>query len=45
MQECLYENTAIGKYQAAHTPLKPLAGMNIPKQQKVLKDICKLIGE
>jgi len=45
LRSCLYESTAISEYQAAHTPLKPLEELSSSKQNKVIKNICKLIHE
>ncbi len=45
LSHCMYEETAISKYQAAHRPLAPLDGMSNSKQKKVLKEICKSISD
>jgi len=42
---CLYEQTAIAGYQAAHDVSKPLDSLTKAKRKKVLREICtKLIG-
>ncbi len=42
---CLYEQTAIAQYQAAHDVSKPLSTLAKPKRQVLLKEICaKLIA-
>jgi len=45
LRHCLFEETAIGKYQAGHTPLDPIEEMKSFEQQKVFKSICKSIIE
>ena len=43
VRACLFEETAIVKYHAAHDPLKSLESMKNPQQQEVLKNVCELI--
>jgi hypothetical protein len=38
-----YEETEIEKYQAAHSPQKPLKSLNEAEQDAVLVQICKEI--
>jgi hypothetical protein len=41
---CLYEQTEIAGYQAAHSPAKPLNQLTKPQREAVLSEICaKLI--
>ncbi|NEO98077.1 MAG: formylglycine-generating enzyme family protein [Symploca sp. SIO2E9] len=40
---CLYEETEIEAYQAAHNLSQPLDALTTPQQDKVLRDICKTI--
>ncbi len=45
LSDCMYENTPIERYQAAHDPSKPLVGMAPAKQIKTLKKICQRIAQ
>jgi len=42
---CLYEETEIGKYQAAHDISRPLKSLTSAKQDDVLAAICRKIKE
>lgn len=41
----LYEETAIADYQAAHSPAKPLSGLNESEQELALVKIAKVIRD
>ncbi len=41
----LYEETAIARYQAAHSPNRPLEGLSDAERNQALVDICKKIKE
>ena len=44
LSSCLYEQTEIANYQAAHDPTKPLDKLSKPHRQAALSEICaKLI--
>ncbi len=43
LSECMYEETPIKEYQAAHRPLTPLDSLATAKQKSVLKGICQAI--
>lgn len=45
LSECNYEETEIGRYQAAHAPLEPLEGMARAERNRVLKEISQEIGK
>lgn len=40
---CLYEETEIEKYQAAHPPNQPLGSLSTTDQNRIWVDICKKI--
>ena len=42
---CLYEETPIESFQAAHRPLRPLEGLSTVKRKEALKSICRVISE
>lgn len=41
----LYDETAIGQYQAAHSPGEPLDSLSVPEQNRVLVKIAKVIRD
>lgn len=43
LSSCLYEETEIGAYQAAHDISKPLDSLTPAKQRAALADICRKI--
>ena len=43
LSSCLYEETQIATYQAAHDISKPLDGLTSAEQNAVLADICRKI--
>ena len=43
LSSCLYDETEIGKYQAAHDISKPLDGLTPGEQGSVLTHVCKQI--
>ena len=40
LSHCLYEQTEIANYQAAHDVSKPLASLNKAKREKILSETC-----
>ena len=44
IEECLYEKTVIGDYQAAFDPKRPLASLSGARVSEALKKICKEIA-
>jgi hypothetical protein len=44
IEECLYEATDIGDYQAAYNPKRPLASLSGAKVSEALKEICTVIA-
>jgi hypothetical protein len=45
VEDCLYEQTPIGDYQAVHSPAQPLASLKGAKVNQALKAISKAIAE
>lgn len=45
VEDCLYEHTPIGEYQAVHSPAQPLASLKGAKVNEALKAICKAVAE
>lgn len=45
LSACLYEETEIPAYQAAHDISKPLDSLSVSKRNEVLRDICRRISE
>ncbi len=45
VSSCLYEETPIVHYQAAHDISKPLDSLSKPTRNKVLAEICREIGK
>jgi len=43
LSSCLYNETEIGKYQAAHDISKPLDGLMVAQQNAILADVCRKI--
>src|SRR5262249_41470711 len=43
LSSCLYEETEIADYQAAHDISKPLANLIPAQQSRVLTEICRLV--
>jgi WD40 repeat protein len=43
LSSCLYDETEIGKYQAAHDVSKPLKGLTPAEQDDVLAQVCRKI--
>jgi hypothetical protein len=43
VSSCLYDETEIGDYQAAHDISKPLDGLTPAEQNRVLVDVCRKI--
>lgn len=40
---CLWEESALGKYQAFNDPAKPLEAMSRPQQNRWLNDLCRRV--
>lgn len=45
LSACLYEETVLSEYQAAHDTSKPLDSLTVSKRNEVLRDICRRISE
>lgn len=45
VSDCMYEESEIAKYQAAHSLDKPLITLTAAEEPTVLKNICKIIKE
>jgi len=45
LSACLYEETDLPGYQAAHDISKPLDSLTVSKRNEVLRDICRRISE
>lgn len=43
IDECMYENREIVRYQAVGDPSKPLKGLPIPEQDKIIKKLCQKV--